>query len=137
MAGPSEFTPVGPADRRRVRNSAISDFAVAFLLAVLAFPFPVVRQLLPIPVFVASIVGTVVVTHVLYLSVFAMAWGRTPTMFLLELGLSEKRLGVAHAFVWAATSSLGFWPLLLGFAAGDPETGLAARISDVRVVATR
>lgn len=137
MANPADFVPVGPADSARARNSAVFDFVAAFLLAVLAFPFPVMRALLPLPVFVASILATVVVAHVLYLSLFALAWGRTPAMYLLDLGLSERRLPFSRAFVWASASSLGFWPQVFGLSSGDPALGLATRLTGVKVVATR
>lgn len=137
MASPSEFVPVGPADDIRARNAALFDFVAALLLAMLAFPFPVMRALLPVPVFVASILVTVVVAHVLYLSVFSLAWGRTPAMYLLDLGLSEGRLSFSRAFVWASASSLAFWPQMVGLPSGDPGLGLATRLSGVKVVATR
>lgn len=134
MSSPSDFSPLGPAEPKRARNAAVFDFFVAFLVAVLAYPFPVMRSLLALPVFVASILATIVVGHVLYLTLFAMAWGRTPAMYLLDLGLSDGRLGGRRALVWAATTSLSFWPLVFGGTSGDPGTGLAARLSGVSVV---
>lgn len=137
MTSPLDFEPGGPAEPARSRLAAVVDFAGAFLLAVLAFPFPVARATLPLPVFVAAILATIVVTHVLYLTFFVLAWRRTPGMYLLELGLAGKTPRLADAFVWAASSSLAFWPQVFRSRAGHPSQGLPARLSGLETVASK
>lgn len=137
MTSPLDFEPAGPADPARSRSAAIIDFSGALLLAVLAFPFPIARAILPLPVFVAAILATIVVTHVLYLTLFALAWRRTPGMYLLELGLAGKTPAFRDAFVWAACSSLAFWPLVFRSETGHPSRGLPARLSGLETVASR
>lgn len=133
-----EFQFVGSADKSRARTASLIDFAAAFVAAVIAFPFPFARAALPVPIFVGSILLSIVVVHVLYCWLTLGLLGRTPGMFLLDLGPGPKRPGLAAALVWALGSSIAFWPTALGFrGAYDPETGPAARMSRIRIGSTK
>ncbi|MCG2807575.1 MAG: hypothetical protein L6413_04805 [Coriobacteriia bacterium] len=133
-----EFQFVGPAEPPRARTASLIDFAAAFVAAVIAFPFPFARAVLPVPIFVDSILLSIIVVHVLYCWLTLGLLGRTPGMFLLDLGPGPKRPGLAAALLWALGSSLAFWPTVLGVrGAYDPETGPAARMSRIRIGSTK
>ncbi len=128
----------GPlADPARARIAALIDFGAGLVAAVIAFPFPFARAALPLPVFVVSIVVSIVVVHELYLALTLMFLGRTPGMYLLDLGPDPRpRLGAAVS--WAVGASLAFWPTVFGVRpAFDPATGLPARLSGVQTRSTR
>lgn len=131
-----DFVTAGPAAAGRVRSAALVDGAAAFLLAVLAFPFPIARALLPLPVFVASIIGVIAVVHVAYVAITLMLWGRTPGMYLLDLGVSDARPAFPDAVRFAAGASCAFWPTVLRVeTAFDAEDGWPARFSGLSVLA--
>lgn len=119
----------GPADPGRYRIASIIDFAASVVLAMLAFPFPIVRASVAPPVFVALILVAIVVVHVLYLSVTVSVWGRTPGMYLLELGMTSGRTSPARALAWGFGAVLEFVPRAVGIPVGGAVGGLASRIS--------
>jgi hypothetical protein len=105
------------------------DAAVALVAAVIVFPFPFARAFLSIPLFVAAILVTIVVVHVLYLTVALIVWGRTPGMFLLDMGTSPRPVGLMRALRWSAGSALGLVPGFLSTRPLDPECGMPARFA--------
>lgn len=136
MTSLAAFEVTGAADPGRYRLSAIVDFVAAALLAILAFPFPILRAVLPLPVFVASILLSVVVAHFLYLTATVMLWGRTPAMYLFDMGLSSGRASVLRAGRWAFGATLDFWPIVLSPRSREPRGRLAARMSGVELGST-
>lgn len=128
----------GPlADPAKARIAALIDFGAGLVAAVIAFPFPFARAALPVPVFVVSILLSIVVVHELYCALALTFLGRTPGMYLLDLGPDPRpRLGAAVA--WALGASIAFWPTVFGVrSVFDPATGLSARLSGVQTRSTR
>jgi len=133
-----EFVVSGPADPSRVRIAALLDFGAAFVVAVIAFPFPFARATLPLPVFVASILATIVVMHAAYCGLTLRVFGRTPGMFLLDLGPQLGRPTLGRATLWGIGESAAFWPTVFGAARTfDPETGTPARMSGIEIGSTK
>ena len=133
MAAIGHFETTGPAQPARYRSAVLLDFVCALLLAMLAYPFPIMRATLPLPVFVMTILASIVVVHVLYEAVVVTIWGRSPAMYLLDLGVEGGRPGVGAAMAWGAGVALAFWPTVFKSRLGDPENGLAARLSGLVV----
>lgn len=136
MSSLSEYTTGAAADASRARLAHVLDAAVALVAAVIAFPFPFARAVLSVPLFVAAILLTIVVVYVLYLTVALVAWGRTPVMFLLDLGTSPRPVGLARAFRWSAGSALGLLPGLVSSRLLDPEVGMPARFAGLTTCST-
>lgn len=136
MSRLSGFEPVGPAMASRARIAHVVDGAAAFVGAVLIFPFPFARVALPLPAFVVSIVAMILAVHLVYLAVSLVVWGRTPGMFLLDLGIAPRPVGMWAALCWSSGSVAGFVPALFSVAVLDPVRGLPARWSGLSTVAT-
>jgi hypothetical protein len=142
------YTPTGPADAGRVRTAALIDLAIGALLAILVWPFPVMR------IVTTDITGSVAlgwVAHVaLLLTFFAVmdvAYGsvatvllrRTAGMYLQDIGFADTVAvtwgrALRWAFGWtAATLPAAFGAQVLA----DGETGWAARLSGLGLSSTR
>jgi len=133
-----EFDVIGPAETSRVRVAALLDFGASFVVAVIAFPFPFARATLPLPIFVASILATIVVVHIAYCGLTLRVFGRTPGMFLLDLGPQLGRPALGRAMLWGVGESVAFWPTVFGAVGSfDPETGTPARMSGIEIGSTR
>lgn len=133
-----EFQVHAVAEAGRVRGAALIDFGASFVLAVLAFPFPFARAALPVPVFVASILASIVVVHVAYCAFTLRLIGRTPGMYLLDLGPRSRPVGWGRAWLWGLGASVAFWPTVAGAAtAFDPRTGIPARMSGIETGSTK
>ncbi|MDP2401027.1 MAG: hypothetical protein Q8M66_03530, partial [Actinomycetota bacterium] len=126
----------GAADFSRARLAQVLDAAAALAVAAIIFPFPFARAVLPVPAFVATIFLTVGLVHVLYLVAALLAWGRTPAMFLLDLGVSPHPVDWARALRWSAGSALGLLPGLVSRAPLDPERGMPARFAGLTTCST-
>ncbi|MHB9004119.1 MAG: RDD family protein [Coriobacteriia bacterium] len=130
------FEVTGPADAGRYRAASIIDFAAAALLAMLVFPFPVVRATVATPVFVVLIIAAIVVAHIVYLSVVLSVWGRTPGMYLLDLGIAGGRIPPVRALAWGFGAVLEFLPRVAGVRPRGANGGLASRISGLELAST-
>jgi hypothetical protein len=128
MSRVSEYATTGEADRGRVRIAWAIDAASGAVIAMLGFPFPFVRASVPTPLFVALILAAIVLVGYLYVTVVAKLLGRTPGMYLMDLGFEGGGPSIGRAARWA----LGW---LLGFGA-HPTTGLATRLSGLAVMST-
>jgi hypothetical protein len=129
-----------PADAARVRRGLVLDLAVAVVVTMLLWPFPFIRLTLalPVPVHVALILVAIVVVDILYMAVSVAVWGRTPVMYLLDLGLAgaARPFGAGRALWWAVPAALVALPAALGARSlADPVRGLPARASALRTVA--
>lgn len=124
----------GPAPPGRMRLAAGLDLAAAIVVAMLGFPFPIVRASVPVPVFVVLIVVAVVVVHFLYLTVTAPILGRTPGLYLTDLGFEGGAPGASRAWRWSAGIVLMFVPGILGMT--DLASGVPARMSGLVVGST-
>jgi len=132
------FEITGDAEPSRVRTAALLDAGAATMVAMIAFPFPIVRALFPVAVFVASILVSIVVAHVLYCALTMRFAGRTPGMFFLDLGPVGGAPALGRALLWGLGASVSFWPTVLGMrTAFDPETGTCARISGIEIGSTQ
>lgn len=138
MSSISTFSPVGPAAPGRARAAQLIDFGAAFIVAVVAFPFPFARAALPVPAFVGSIIGTIVVTHGLFVSATLVAWGRTPGMWLLDLAPAGERVRFGAAVRYGLGAVCALLPAAFGAVPlYDPVSGLPARFSGHPLIRTR
>lgn len=135
MSALSSYHITGQADPGRVRGAGLLDFLGAALIAMIAFPQPVVRAAisgagLPIGVFVALIFVAIFVVQWFYLTLAALAWRRSVGMYLLDLGLDvPDRPPFVSAAGWALGWVVASLPALAGVtAAFHPELGLPARL---------
>lgn len=142
----ARFTIAGPASAGRTRVAGLLDGLAATVVAMVAVPQPVVRQFamaaVPgaggIALFVGLLLASVAVVLWLYLAFSAVNWGRSPAMYLLDLGLeAPTKPTIGEAASWALGWMIALLPALIG-ARGlyDPERGLPARLSGVPTRAT-
>lgn len=139
MSRIAQFRVTGPATAGRSRAAGLLDLLVAVVVSMLVVPQPVVRGALmsggaspaSIALFVGSMLLAALVVLFAYLSFSAVTWGRTPTMYLLDLGLeAPSRPTTKEAVLWAFGWACAAVPALLGVrAAFDPENGWPARFS--------
>lgn len=130
--GIGTFGLVGAADPRRVARAGRLDALVAFIVAMLAWPFPVLRASLPWSVHGPLILVGILVADWLIRCMALLAWGRTPMMYFLDLGLAKsgERVAFGAAMLWSAGWTVALGPTLVGLArVSHPETGLPARLS--------
>jgi hypothetical protein len=121
----------------------------------IAWPFPLARAMMPWPVHVVSILAAILVVDALLRATSILVWGRTPFMYLLDLGLERSAAqatpGASNgastgpsdraedrpeppntmgAIKWSVGWTIGLVPSLLGARPlVDPERGLPARWS--------
>lgn len=122
-------------------GAAGGDLAVAAVVAMLVWPFPLIRLTLGIPwsVHVPLILAWVLVVYAAYLATSVAIWGRTPVMYLTDLGLAgvPRPFGLGRSLRWALGLAVAVVPSLLGARSlADPRTGLAARASGLVTVAS-
>lgn len=132
----AHFEVQGPATLDRVRFAQVIDALAALIVAVLLFPFPTVRASVALPVFVVSIIVAILVVYLLYLTIFLSVWGRTPGMYLMDLGIDPRPAGVAASVKWALAMLAGFVPGFFFSAVLDSSTGWAARFSRLKTMRT-
>lgn len=127
MSRLSDWRSGGPAEPRRIALSLAADTGIAALLTILAWPFPFVRQSVAWPAHIGLIVVAVLITGGLYRVACIRAWGRTPAMYLMDLGLEPRSPGLARSAAWALLVSVLSLPALAApsLTAGD---GLLGRI---------
>jgi len=128
MASFREYETTGAASRGRVRASWAIDVASGVVIAMLAFPFPVVRAMVTTPVFMISLFAARIVGTWLYMSIMPRLFGRTPGMYLTDLGFEGGRPPLSRSWRWALGT--------LFTAGGTPDTGLASRMSGLVVGST-
>jgi hypothetical protein len=152
---PRQVRVVGDAHPARTRLAGWLDGAAALVVTIIAWPFPLMRTLVPWPVHVASILIAVLVVDALLRVSSLLVWGRTPFMYLLDLALAHPDAasapdvrdsegfevtsgsgsqlaawGWAETIEWSLGWSLGLLPSLVGaHALVDPQRGLPARLS--------
>lgn len=139
MSALARFEITGDATPGRTRTAGLLDGLAATLIAMIVTPQPVLRQ-----VFVQAagpVAGIVLFVSVLlllslavlgvYLAFAAVTWGRSPAMYLLDLGLeAQTKPTMGEAVRWSLGWMLAFVPALLGVASTcHPTTGLPARLS--------
>lgn len=138
-----DYAVTGPGSASRALGAAWLDIVAGGLLAMIALPFPLVRSsivaALPsawLPAFAGAVLAAFALGSATYPAVTAAVLGRTPGMYLLDLGFDAGRPSAGRAAVW----SLG-WVLAAGVALAfrtlaDPAAGLAARVSGLRAGST-
>lgn len=124
-----EYETVGVASPKKARVAGWIDAAAAIGIAVIAFPFPIIRASTTTLVFVASMLVAVIAVHYCYLGLTATFLGRTPGMYLMDLGFEGGHPAVFRVWLWALGAVLVAGP--------HPEKGLGARFSGLRVMSTR
>lgn len=139
MSALARFEITGDATPGRTRAAGLLDGLAATLIAMIVTPQPVLRQVLVQAA--GSVAGIVLFVSVLlllslavlgvYLAFAAVTWGRSPAMYLLDLGLeAHTKPTMGEALRWSLGWMLAFVPALLGVAgAYHPATGLPARLS--------
>ncbi len=134
-----DWEPRGDADPLRTRRALAVDAALALVLAMLAWPFPVMRANLDLPAHVAALVAFSVFVQALYGAVCVRIWGRTPGLYLTDLGLTgaERPFGPVLSVRWGAGFALAVVAALGSFGTADPGSGLPARFSGLATVSTR
>lgn len=139
MSALGDYEITGSAAPSRVRAGALIDLLAAAVVAMLLYPQPAVRAAitgagLPIWVFLLTLLAAVFAVFALLLIACVLTWGRTPGMYLMDVGLDPVgRPPFAKALMWAIGWLLAVMPALLGVAAVfDGETGLPARLSGLR-----
>ena len=128
------YRPSGPAQPGRPLRAAAVDLAGAAVIAILLWPFPLIRLTLGIPWSIHGplIVVWVFVVYAVYLTVCVAVWGRSVAMYLLDLGLDgpARPFGLGRALRWSAGWVVAILPSLLGARSlADPAAGLPARFS--------
>jgi hypothetical protein len=142
------YTPTGTAEAGRIRTAAVIDLVIGALLAILVWPFPVMR------IVTTDITGSVAlgwVAHVVllltffgvmdvaYCSVATMLLRRTAGMYLQDVGFADTAAitwgrALRWSFGWtAATPAVAVGAR----ATADPERGWAARLSGLALISTR
>lgn len=132
-----EYTASGPASPSRARTAGLVDAAFAYVLAMVAFPFPFARAALPVWAFVLSIIATLLFVHFLYLLISLAIWTRTPGYFLFDLGLDPRDGDPWNRVRWSATWVLAALPGLAFRGLTHPTAGLPVRLSSIETVSTR
>ena len=131
-----EYVTIDHAESSRVRVAAMVDFFTAVVVAMLAFPFPIVRASVPTLVFVISILVSITFIHFLYLTITTPLFARTPGMYLMDLGFEGGGPLVSRSWRWALGSVVTFWPTVI-LGAPDVEKGLPVRMSGLVIGSTR
>ncbi len=109
----------------RVRAAALLDSVAGLLLAVLLYPFPVMRAAFSVPVFVVSILVSVALIQVLLAATSLVIAGRTIGMHMFGLEFDEGPRPV-RALLWAVVWTIALVPGLLSGRPFDPARGWAA-----------
>jgi len=135
----SHFRITGEAASGRARGAGLLDLLAATVMAMIVVPQPIVRASLMgsgatpagVVAFVATLLAAILLVLVVYLAFSAVTWGRSPAMYLLDLGLeAETKPTFGEAIRWALAWGLAAVPALLGIrAAYDPVSGWPARFS--------
>lgn len=123
------YSAAGPAAIGRALGAAWLDWGAGAALAMLVFPFPIVRQSLPAAAFAAAVVGAVLVGAWLYLALTASLLGRTPGMYLLDLGFRGGPPPLGRALLWGGAWALLAVPALALRVLAAPERGIPDRVS--------
>lgn len=139
MSSLDQFDIAGPADPVRVRIAGLLDALAAAIVAMLAVPQPFVRgaimgdevTAMGIATFVLALFAAIFLVFGIYLAFSAVMWGRTPVMYLFDLGLdTPTKPTMREALTWSAAWVLATLPALIGVQrAYHPETGWPARFS--------
>lgn len=137
----ANFEIAGEAAPGRVKAAGLLDLLAAAVIAMILVPQPVVRQALMsayagpigIALFVLALIAAILLVFGVYLAFSAVTWGRTPAMYLLDLGLdAPTKPTTREALGWAAGWMLAAVPALVGVGAfSHPVSGLPARVSGV------
>jgi uncharacterized RDD family membrane protein YckC len=121
----------------RRRQTAI-DVGASLALAILAWPFPLARASLSIPVHVVAVLAFWQIVQVGYYVATMGTWGRTGGLHLMGLRVVTEdgvAPGRASAVRWGALSGLLAAPRLVTPASRTGEDGPAERSAGVKVVA--
>lgn len=139
MSRIAHFRVTGPASVGRSRAGGLLDLLAAVVVSMLIVPQPVVRgalmsggaTLASILLFIGSMLFAALVVLFGYLAFSAVTWGRTPSMYLLDLGLeAPSKPTTREALLWALGWACAAVPALFGVtAAYHPESGWPSRWS--------
>ena len=120
---------------RSLRAQAALDAAASLLIAILAWPFPLARATLSVPVHAVSILVVWWIVQIAYYTVTVGFWGQTGGMRLLGLGLAAtapRPVSGRQRALWGAMAGVA------GFAVPFDAKGRVAaaieRRSGLRVV---
>jgi uncharacterized membrane protein len=97
MSRISRYTATGEAERGRVRIAWAIDFVVGVVIAMLGFPFPIVRASVSTLVFVLLILAAILLVTYLYITVVTKLLGRTVGMYFMDLGFEGGGPSIGRA----------------------------------------
>lgn len=139
MSALARFEITGETTPGRARAAGLLDGLAAMLIAMVVTPQPILRQGLvqaagPMAgtmLFVFALLLLSLAVLGVYLAFAAVTWGRSPAMYLLDLGLeAQTKPTTGEALRWSLGWMLAWVPAILGIArAYHPTTGLPARLS--------
>jgi uncharacterized RDD family membrane protein YckC len=138
-SGESTTRPTGatPASASARRKQTAIDVGASLVLAMLAWPFPLARASLSIPVHVIALLVFWQVVQVGYYVLTTGTWGRTAGLHLVGLRL-EAPDGTdpdrGAAIRWGALSAVLALPRLMTPASRTSDEGAAERSAGVGVV---
>ena len=116
------------ATARQIRIQCAIDSGAALVLAMLAWPFPLARVLLPVAVNVASVLVFWQLVQIAYFAIALSLWGQTAGMRLMGLHLAcrdEAELSRGDRARWGARAGALAIPRLIS----PPKSGEGAASS--------
>jgi hypothetical protein len=138
-ASSASYQTTGAADPAKVRLAGWLDGVAALVLTMIAWPFPVLRAAVPWSVHAPLVLVAILAADAGLRFASLLVWGRTPFMYLLDLGLEggPPRIHAKAAVRWSLGWTLSLVPSLLGARSlADPMSGLAARFSGLATRST-
>lgn len=118
-------------EHSRMRAAVAIDGVAGLVAAVLLYPFPAMRAVLPTGLFVVSIIAAIFFVSVLVAALSLAVTGRTAGLFLLGMSVSPSPgpgRAAAWALGWTATAVL-----IASDRAVDADRGVASALSGLRV----
>jgi hypothetical protein len=130
MTGSQSAAPTGGL-AVRARKASLVDSGLCVVVAMLAWPFPIARAMLPPLVNVVSILVWIGVVEVAYGTLVMARWGRGAGWYLFDLTSDSGRASFSAALRWGLGWAVASVGAVFSAKGVDPVGGLAARMSGV------
>ena len=115
----------------RARKASLVDSGICVLVAMLAWPFPIARAMLPPLVNVISVLVWIFVVEVACGTLVMARWGRGAGWYLFDLAAEGGRTPFSAGLRWGFGWALASPTAVFSASVVDPRTGLAARMSGI------
>jgi hypothetical protein len=115
----------------RARKASLVDSGICILVAMLAWPFPIARAMLPPLVNVVSVLVWIGIVEIAYGTLVMARWGRGAGWYLFDLAAEGGRARFSAGLRWGLGWALVSAGAIFSASMVDPRTGLAARLSGV------